>query len=166
MDGWFFSKHPNLWCRWAQSLPPLTPPSSTPQMHTHPPLLPHLWLGLLKKNKKFKFGFQGLTFEVAIVGLWNTDVNSHAKMRGQMSLSVYLLKESQKGDQRWPRLTPWDYSWSCDLQSLDRLLKRGDRCWRANHAERNLGAVSIYHVVLIAVRKIKRNAAKLCGQRR
>lgn len=147
--------------------PKLASPDSTSQMRTHPPPLPHLWLGSLKKKK---FGFQGLTFEVAIVGLWNTDVNSHAKTKGQRSLPVYLLKESQKGDHWRPCLTPeiilqavtccevWTGSWkggrqvqTADVLTTTRRVQLG-RCIDATHR-------------FNCSQKDKRNAAKECSQR-
>lgn len=164
MDGWFFSKRPNLWFRWAQSLPPPTPPLKC--VPTHPRSPTSGW----GHKKKKKFGFQGMTFEVAIVGLWNTDVNSHAKTKGQRSLPVYLLKESQKGDHWRPCLTPeiilqavtccevWTGSWkggrqvqTADVLTTTRRVQLG-RCIDATHR-------------FNCSQKDKRNAAKECSQR-
>lgn len=148
------------------------PKACLPRLHlsnAYPPTLaPPPLVGVIKKKKKF--GFQGLTFEVAIVGLWNTDVNSHAKTKGQRSLPVYLLKESQKGDHWRPCLTPeiilqavtccevWTGSWkggrqvqTADVLTTTRRVQLG-RCFDASHR-------------FNCSQKDKRNAAKECSQR-
>lgn len=102
MDGWFFSKHPNLWCRWAQSSPPPSPPSSSSQRH-FPPTPTPLWMGSLgERKKKSSLDFEGWHFKWSWgsykggKGWWNTDINSHAKTGRLKVIISYLLKESQR----------------------------------------------------------------------
>lgn len=115
------------------------PKACLPRLHlsnAYPPTLasPPL-VGFIKKQNKF--GFQGLTFEAAIVGLWNTDVNSHAKNERAKVINSLFVEGKPEGRPPTTLPDPRDYSPSCGLLwSLDRLLKRGQtgaNSWRVNY---------------------------------
>ena len=114
-------------------LPRLHPP---PPECTHTP--PHLWVGSLKKKEKKKkrkvrssLDFEGWPLKWSWGCqrgcVWNTDVNSNAKQRGQRLLSVICWRRARRETSD----DPWDYSQCCDLPSLESLTPlEKDRCKR------------------------------------
>lgn len=119
MDGWFFSKHPNLWCRWAQS-PPFSFKHAHTPAHTH---TLYLWMGSLK-GKKIKFTFHGLAFSNGAVvskegegrGIIMSILMQNREVKGYYQLFIEGAKTS--GD-------PWDCPVTCKSWKIP---EREDAC--------------------------------------
>lgn len=120
MDGWFFSKRPNLWCRWAQSSLPPSPPSSSQRQDPTPPHAPTPspsldgFIRKKRKKKKIKFGFWGLAFQMVLRliwwgqgGRWGSEYwyPFSCKNRGVKGHYQLFVEGEPEGGWPWPLLT-------------------------------------------------------------
>lgn len=131
MDGWFFSKRPNLWFRWAQSLPPPTPPLKCVPTHHRSPTSG--W-GHKKKEVVWVSRADIWGCHSGVVEYW---CQFSCKNERSKVITSLFVEGKPEGRPLTTLPDPRDYSPSCDLLwSLDRLLKRGQtgaNSWRVNY---------------------------------
>lgn len=152
MDGWFFSKHPNLWCRWAQSSPPSSPPSSS-QRPPHPPL----WMGSLEKKKKSSLDFEGWHFKWSwgsykggegVVEYWYQFTCKNREVKGHYQLFV---EGEPEGDRPRPLLTPEIILNAVTCVCTASRLLRGEihACWYSNYLQNATFKIHFYFLTVV-----------------